>query len=304
MPVDFRSALTWKVPPGAAATTLELHVAEGLLISTEAAADLIDFGSVQVNGRQERTGARLLIPGDTVQVHWPRGGTVRGYEIDPRRILFQDAVLMAYDKERGVPSQQTPYDAYNNLFEGLRRHLKNIGHRPVYVGLHHRLDRETTGVLVFSLEPRANRKLGRAFEARQVVKEYLAWVGGHPQREAWTREDDIGRKQGRYAAVPKGEGKPAATRFQTLFRGEGSSLVLARPVTGRTHQIRLHLAASGHPILGDRLYGGHPSSLLHLHAHRLKLPHPVSGRQLELTAPIPPDWPEPREAATRAAPHN
>jgi len=300
----FEPSLTWTVDHGAAATTLGLHVAKALLISSEAAADLIDFGSVQVNGRQERTASRLLIPGDTVQVHWPRGGTVRSYEIDPQRILFQDAVLLAYDKERGIPSQQTPYDAYNNLFEGLQRHLKATGQHPVYVGLHHRLDRETTGVMVFSLEPRANRKLGRAFEARQVVKEYLAWVGGHPGQEAWTREDDIGKKRGRYTTVPKGEGKPAITRFQTLFRGEGSSLVLARPLTGRTHQIRLHLAASGHPILGDRLYGGDPSSLLHLHAHRLKLPHPFSGRQLDLTAPIPPDWPEPREAATPDAPRS
>ncbi len=284
-------SLTWTIDPDSAAATLQFHVAQALLISNEDAADLIDFGAIQVNGRQEIVASRVLNSGDTIQVHWPRGGTVRSYEIDPQRILFQDAVLLAYDKERGIPSQQTPYDAYNNLFKGLQRHLVKTGERQAYLGLHHRLDRETSGVMVFTLEPRANRKLGKAFEARQVSKEYLAWVGGHPPWETWTREDEIGKRGGHYTTVPRGEGKPARTHFETLVRCEDRTLVRARPFTGRTHQIRLHLAASGHPILGDRIYGGNPSGILYLHAHRLSLPHPITGRQLELTAPVPPDWP-------------
>jgi len=292
----------WTVDAASAGGTLASRMAEALLLSQEDAADLIDFGSVQVNGRQERHPKRLLQTGDLVQVHWPRHGTLRHYEIDPGRILFEDGVLLVYDKERGVPSQQTPYDAYNNLYAGLIRYLGKTRQPRTALGLHHRLDRETTGVMVFTLDSRANRNLGRAFESRGVLKEYLAWVGGSPPWDVWTREDDIGRKGGRYATVPKGRGKPAETRFEILYRSENRSLVRARPLTGRTHQIRLHLAASGCPILGDRLYGGGPWDFPCLHAYRLNLRHPVSGRRLEWTAPIPPDWPEPRQAATPGEP--
>jgi 23S rRNA pseudouridine1911/1915/1917 synthase len=292
------SPATWTIDGEAAGATLASQVARCLLLSEADAIDLIDFGSAQVNGRQERLPSRLVQRGDVVQVHWPRHGTRRAYEIDPRRILFQDRALLAYDKERGIPSQQTPYDAYNNLFAGLLRHLERAGGRQAYVGLHHRLDRDTTGVMVFTLDPRANRKVAQAFETGQVVKEYLAWIGGLPPWETWWREDEIGRRQGHYATVPRGQGKPARTRFEVLLRHEGRSLVGAWPFTGRTHQIRLHLAASGYPIIGDRLYGGSPWDGLLLHAHRLSLPHPVSGREQDWTAPIPQDWPDPRPAAS------
>jgi 23S rRNA pseudouridine1911/1915/1917 synthase len=295
---------SWTIDAASRGDTLASQMARALLLSHEEAADLIDFGSVQVNGRQERLPSRTLHPGDIVQVHWPLRGTLRHYEIDPRRILFRDKALLVYDKERGVPSQQTPYDAYNNLYAGLLRHLGRAGGAEAYLGLHHRLDRETSGVMLFTLEPRANRKLGRAFETRRVFKEYLAWVGGLPPWDAWTREDEIGRSGGKYATVQRGQGKSAVTAFEVLARRDGRSLVLARPLTGRTHQIRLHLAASGVPILGDRLYGGDPWDFLCLHAHRLSLPHPISGRRQEWTAPIPPDWPEPRQAATPVGPRS
>ena len=295
---------SWTIDAASRGDTLASQMARALLLSHEDAADLIDFGSVQVNGRQERLPSRTLHPGDIVQVHWPLRGTLRHYEIDPRRILFRDKALLVYDKERGVPSQQTPYDAYNNLYAGLLRHLGRAGGGEAYLGLHHRLDRETSGVMLFTLEPRANRKLGRAFETRRVFKEYLAWVGGLPLWDAWTREDEIGRRGGKYATVQRGQGKSAVTAFEVLARRHGRSLVLARPLTGRTHQIRLHLAASGCPVLGDRLYGGDPWDFLCLHAHRLSLPHPISGRRQEWTAPIPLDWPEPRQAATPVGPRS
>ncbi|MCU0574016.1 MAG: RluA family pseudouridine synthase [Syntrophobacteraceae bacterium] len=303
-PSKAKDETSWTIDAASAGGTLASRMARALLLSQEDAADLIDFGSVQVNGRQERLPTRTLQPGDVVQVHWPLRGTLRHYEIDPLRILFQDGVLLVYDKERGVPSQQTPYDAYNNLYAGLLRHLGETGPRRSTLGLHHRLDRETTGVMVFTLDSRANRNLGRAFESRRVLKDYLAWVGGIPPRDAWTREDEIGRKAGQYATVPRGRGRPAETRFEILYHGEDRSLVRARPLTGRTHQIRLHLAASGCPVLGDRLHGGGPWDFLCLHAHRLSLLHPISGRRLEWTAPIPPDWPEPRQAATPGEPRS
>jgi 23S rRNA pseudouridine1911/1915/1917 synthase len=299
-----KDSFNWEVDSRASGGELGLHLARALLISHEEAIDLIDFGSVQVNGRQERLASRPLNTGDRVQVHWPLHGIVRSYEIDTRRILFQDDTLLAYDKEPTVPSQQTPYDAYNNLFAALQRYLEKQGFSHTYVGLHHRLDRETSGVMVFTLDPGANRKLGRSFETRNVVKEYLAWVDGHPTMERWTCEDEIGKKQGRYATVPKGQGKPARTKFDILFRAEERTLIRAKPYTGRTHQIRLHLSAIGYPVVGDRLYGGSPSNRLYLHSHRLTLPHPISGAKLVLTAPVPPDWPEPRQVTIPGAPRH
>jgi 23S rRNA pseudouridine1911/1915/1917 synthase len=255
------------------------------------AVDLIDFGSIQVDGRQERNPGRPLRGGEVVQVFWPRGGTKRFYEIRPENILYRDREIFAYNKESSVPSQQTPSDAYNNLYAAVYRHLLAEGVSNPYVALHHRLDKETSGVMIFALERSANRRLGAGFEQKEIKKEYLAWVEGRPEREEWVSREDIGRSGGRYVACARGRGKPAETAFRVLHATADRTLVLALPLTGRTHQIRLHLAAAGHPIAGDRLYGGRSAPRLYLHAHRLTFTHPATGARLVLTAPLPPDWP-------------
>lgn len=266
---------------------------KALLISEADAWDLIDFGSVYVEGRQERNASRRLAGTEEIRVCWPRKGTLRTYEIDPSRILFEDRYALAYNKEAGIPSQQTPSDGYNNLFAALYRYLKRKEILNPYVALHHRLDQETSGVMILALDRAANRNLGNAFMHRSVVKEYLAWVAGNPSSDEWICDQDIGRKDSRYRSCPKGQGKPAQTSFRVVSRTglKEQALVLAHPHTGRTHQIRLHLAASGHPVLGDGLYGGPPAPRLYLHAWRLTLPHPVKRSELVLTAPVPPEWP-------------
>ncbi len=287
----------WHVPRESAGMLLDDHLATQLAITREEAADLVDFGSVQIDGRREASPARKLSGVEEIQVHWPWQGVRRFYEISPERIIYRDRHLLAYDKEAGVPSQQTPADAYNNLFAALQRYMKEEKASGSYVAMHHRLDQETSGVMIFSLDSSVNKRLGASFESRSVAKDYLAWVQGGPDHEEWTATDDISRKGGRYVACPAGEGKTAETTFRVLERGEGRTLLLARPKTGRTHQIRLHLEAAGHPVLGDRLYGGPRAERLFLHAWRLRLPNPVSGKNLILEAPIPPDWPLPRAEA-------
>jgi 23S rRNA pseudouridine1911/1915/1917 synthase len=265
------------------------YLAERLLMSREDVGNLIDFGSVQVQGRQERNPSRRLKDGDEIRVYQPWQGVRRFYEVDPARILYQDRYILAYDKEAGVPSQQTPSDAYNNVFAALYRCLKESNPGP-YVALHHRLDKDTSGIMLFAIHRSANRKLGDSFQKHRVIKEYLVWVEGRPSQEEWTANDDICRKDGRYAVCPRGQGKSAETRFELIRSAEGKSLLRALPLTGRTHQIRLHLAASGHPVLGDRIYGGKSADRLHLHAYRLRLPHPVTEAKLTFTAPPPPQW--------------
>ncbi len=261
-----------------------------LRISGEQAADLIDFGSVHVRGRMERDPSLALSGGEDLFVSYPAYGTERFFEIDSSRVIFRDRFLLAYDKEASIPSQQVPFDAYNNVFAALQRYLSAEKTKERYCALHHRLDMETSGLLLFSLDRKANEPLGRAFSERGVKKQYLAWVEGRPEEDSWTDDSDIGKTGGKYRAVAGG--KEARTSFTVLGRGENRSLVLAVPFTGRTHQIRIHLARAGHPVAGDRAYGAKPDSRLYLHAWRLTLKHPVSGKVLSLEAPVPGGWPE------------
>ena len=296
-PQNHLSAHQWTVDSSAKGASLADHLADRLLISSGEASDLIDFGSVHIGGRRERNPARKLSGMEAISVFWPRHGTERAYEIDPARILYRDDVLLAYDKEAGIPSQQTPSDAHNNLFAGLYRYIEKEIKSAAYVAIHHRLDRDTSGVMVFALDRSANPFLGKAFEEHKVIKDYLAWVDGQPSQTRWVADDDIGRKNSRYCVFPKGQGKPAETTFGLLHREEDRALLWARPRTGRTHQIRLHLSAGGHPVIGDRLYGGSGADRLYLHAYRLRLPHPATGSELVLTAPIPEYWPLPHSIA-------
>lgn len=296
------------VAEGMAGSVLDGFLAAHFHLPEEEARDLVDFGSVQVNGKQERNPLRKLQEGDRIRIHWPWGGTRRHYELDADRVIYRDGSLLAYNKEPGIPSQQTPSDGYNNLFAAVQRYVRTErgASKPCsepYVALHHRLDRETGGIMIFALDPSVNRALGKAFELRKVMKEYLAWAAGKPPSQAWTSREDIGRRGGRYCTVPRGEGKAAETFFQVLHTEKDRTLVLARPRTGRTHQIRLHLAALSMPIVGDALYGGPPHSRLLLHAWRLTLPHPRLNKELCLATPLPDDWLLPDLTAIPAAPH-
>ena len=262
-------------------------------ILQQEAADLIDFGAVHVRGRLERDPCAALSGGEEIFVVFPSYGTSRFYEIDPSRVIFRDRYLLAYDKEAGVPSQQLPYDAYNNVFAALVRHLSGQKTGGRHAALHHRLDMETSGVLLFSLDKKANEPIARAFREGKVKKEYLARVEGGCEVDSWTCEEDIGKVGGKYKAVGRGQGKGARTFFRVLGRQEeGGSLVLAVPTTGRTHQIRIHLALAGRPVMGDRAYGAKSCDRLHLHAWRLTLEHPVSGKVVSFEAPVPGGWPE------------
>jgi len=276
------TSFKWRTNEEQKGLGLSEAVSAFLKIPTDEAGRLIDFGAVFVRGRIERNPSMLLSGREEISVTFPPYGIRKFYEIDPDRIIFRDPFLLAYDKEAGIPSQQVPYDAYNNVFAALLRHLAGEQRSEPYAAIHHRLDRETSGVLLFALEKKANRSLGSAFRERRVEKEYLAWVEGSPKQDSWTSDSDIGKLGGKYTAAKKGEGKEAQTIFRVLRREEARTLVLAAPLTGRTHQIRIHLAEAGHPVLGDRSYGAKPDKRLYLHAWRLTLEHPVYRKRLRL----------------------
>ncbi len=285
------SSFRWRTGAEHKGLSLGEAVSDYLRVAKEAAAGLIDFGSVYVGGRIERNPSMILSGEEEISAAIAAYGTRRFYEIDPARVILRDRFILGYDKEAGIPSQQTPYDAYNNVFAALLRHLARQENTDRYAALHNRLDRETSGVLLFALEKKVNEPLGRAFQQRRVKKEYLVWVEGVPKNDSWTSDREIGKIGGKYTAVSKGEGRKAQTHFSVLRREAGRALLLASPLTGRTHQIRIHLAEAGHPAAGDRAYGAKPDRRLYLHAWRLMLKHPVSGEHLCLEAPVPADWP-------------
>ena len=266
---------------------LDRFLARKARLPLEKAQDLISFGSVWVDRKVVYSCGRTLSSGQQVAVFVPRQGTRRFYEIDDRRILYRDSWVLAYDKEPGLPCQATPYDGYNNVFMGLKRLLAVSSPAARYLGLHHRLDKGVSGVMVFSLSPKANRSLARAFREGEAEKVYRAVVSGDPAEDSWVEDTPIGRKNGRYLCVKTGEGKEAVTGFQVIARSQSLALIEARPRTGRTHQIRLHLAHGGLPVLGDREHQGRSYHRCMLHAYRLTLSHPVTGKPLTLEAPLP-----------------
>jgi 23S rRNA pseudouridine1911/1915/1917 synthase len=280
----------WRTGKEEKGFVLSEAVSAYLKIPTNEAAGLIDFGAVFVRGRVERNPSMILSGQEEISVTFPAYGIRKFYEIDPARIIFRDGYFLAYDKEAGIPSQQVPYDAYNNVFAALMRHLAGEHSPEPYAALHHRLDRETSGVLLFALSKKVNASLSRAFRERRIKKEYFAWVEGSPRQDSWTSVSDVGKVGGKYTTVKKGEGKEAQTIFRVLHREESRALVLANPLTGRTHQIRIHLAEAGHPVMGDRSCGAKPDKRLYLHAWRLTLKHPVYRKPISFESPVPEEF--------------
>lgn len=220
-------------------------------------------------------------------------------------ILFEDEWLIAVDKPAGLPSQPTLDRNRPSVSGVLADFLRRRDGGEPYVGLHHRLDRDTSGVLLFARHRKANAGLAELFKTHGMRKTYLALAAGGPDCPgAWDVENYlgvVGRAGGsaRHGAVRSG-GDPARTSFRVLERLTGALLVEARPHTGRTHQIRVHLAEGGHPIYGDSLYGGpmrlgsapgaRPVPRVMLHAALLEFRHPVTGVEIRIRSPLPRDF--------------
>ena len=202
----------------------------------------------------------------------------------PPCVLFEDEHLLVVNKPAGWNTHAPAPHAGEGIYDWLRHREP----RWADLAILHRLDKETSGVLVFGKTPQANKSLADQFEQRRVVKRYLLVSDRPAPSSELVVRSNIARDGERYQSVAAGgAGEPAETRFKRGARNpaDGTWEIQAQPHTGRTHQIRVHAAASGFPIRGDTLYGGTPAQRVCLHAHELSIAHPASGEPMTFRAP-------------------
>jgi 23S rRNA (cytosine1962-C5)-methyltransferase len=202
----------------------------------------------------------------------------------PPCVLFEDEHLLVVNKPAGWNTHAPAPFAGEGIYDWLRHREP----RWADLAIIHRLDKETSGVLVFGKTPLANKSLSEQFEQRKVSKHYLLVSDRPPPRGELVVRSNIARDGDRYTSLPSGAGgEPAETRFKLGARNPKRVTweVIAEPFTGRTHQIRVHAAANGFPILGDALYGGTPAPRVFLHALEIRLQHPATGEPVGFDAP-------------------
>ena len=275
---------------------LDQFLAAATALSRRAARRLIGDGGVARNGHPTRVQGRVLEWGDVVDVLGPSAEL--GVEDAPAvalPILHDDSWLIAVDKPSGMISQPGSKKSDELALDQLTllQLARRQGTRP-YLRMVHRLDRLTSGVALFARNSQAHAPLVRAWSEGAVERRYLAVVEGVPDIERELIDAPIGRDSGHEWRFRVSEGgRPARTELRvTESLDDGLALVECRLLTGRTHQVRVHLAHLGHPVLGDRLYGSRRAALVDrplLHAASLALPHPKDGTHLHIQAPPPAD---------------
>ncbi|HYF50454.1 MAG TPA: RluA family pseudouridine synthase [Planctomycetota bacterium] len=264
---------------------------------------LLNDGAILINGKSAKPSYKVR-GGERVSIEVPEPEIIEARPEDiPLNILYEDSDIIAINKPPGMVAHPSSGHTSGSLVNGLLFHCKDLSSingrlRP---GIVHRLDKDTSGVIVAAKNDAAHRGLAEQFSGRTVCKEYVAIAYGKPQKDKFFNDGRIGRHPIRRTemAVLRGpdEGREAYTDFEVLerFPKADAFLVRAMPKTGRTHQIRVHLARLGHPILCDELYGresARPDLSLSrhaLHAQRLTIEHPIMRKSLTFEAPIPDD---------------
>lgn len=282
---------------------------------------LIRGGFVSLEGREARP-ARRMRAGDVVRIRIPKRPQAQARPAPDDsliRVLFEDAFIVAVDKPAGLAVHPSGRRVHGTLIHYLHRRYRQPSNpgEDVVPRLLHRLDVETSGVVAASLHEDFHGIVARQFEAREVKKQYLAVVHGRPSPEEGLIDLGIGPDRRspvrlKLEARRDGSGIPALTRYRLLRDNGRFSLVELMPKTGRTHQLRVHLAAIGCPVVGDKIYGGDERIFLEhlrgelsassceklilnrhaLHSHRLRYHHPFRDETMELVAELPADMAE------------
>jgi 23S rRNA pseudouridine1911/1915/1917 synthase len=290
-----------QVPDGLEGERLDAALARMFGLSRTQAQDLIGNGAVLVDGSPAAKSQRVRA-GDWLDVTLPPPVAPLAARPEPvpgLGIVYEDADIVVVDKPVGVAAHPTPGWTGPTVLQGLLAagHTVATSGAAERQGIVHRLDAGTTGVMVVAKSEPAYSALKQAFRLRTVDKRYHALVQGHPDPLRGTIDAPIGRHpsgDGRFAIVS--DGRASVTHYDTLEAFRAASLLEVRLETGRTHQIRVHMAAVRHPCVGDRLYGADPVlaqrlglSRQWLHAVQLSFAHPADGRRVEFTSPYPAD---------------
>ena len=271
----------------------------------------IHSGAVLCGGARTAP-AHPVAPGETVSVRVPEEESRVAPEPIPLEILYEDASVLAVDKPAGLVTHPGTGNRTGTLVNAVAHHLAETA-LPVRAesdpmarlrpGVVHRLDRETSGVILIAKNRRALDRLSAQFEKREIEKVYHAIVCGSVAPESGEVEGAIGKGYRSPHMEVTPTGRFSKTDFKVLRRFPRHTYLEVYPKTGRTHQIRVHLAQIGHPVLGDKIYGlrvqkecGETADRQMLHAHRIAFKHPDTGKRMELVAPIPADF---REALER-----
>lgn len=282
------------------AERLDLAIARHLETSRTQAATLIANGHVLVNGKREKASFRAERPAVVeVMVPAPVGRDIEPESI-PLNVIYEDEHLLVVDKAAGMVVHPAPGNWSGTLVNALKGRGDELAETgdPDRAGLVHRLDKETSGLLVVARTDRAHRLLSAAMAARKISRRYAALAWGHLNTPNERVDKPIARDpKDRTRMAIVASGKPARTDFYRLARFDSCELLRAHLHTGRTHQIRVHLSSIGHPVVGDDTYGGGggrrlaalPPKRQFLHAAWLRFRHPITGDVMDLRSDLPAD---------------
>jgi len=287
------------VPPEAAGERLDRFLAACEGVGSRAAAErLLGDDAVLVDG-SPRPKSHRLAGGEQLELELPerRESVLEPEPVEGLRVAYEDEHLLVVDKPAGIVVHPSAGHAHGTLVQGLLAQAIEGGEEPERPGIVHRLDRDTSGLLVVARSDEAHRRLQRLLRKRELVREYLALVRGRPRSRAGRIEAPIGRdrRDPTRHSLDTATPREAATSFEVLELLPAHSLLRVTLETGRTHQIRVHLAAVDLLVAGDPTYGA-PGDLglerQFLHAARLAFPHPFSGDEVDVSSPLPADLAE------------
>lgn len=261
--------------------------------------DLIGAGLVQVDGAAAKPSTKLGVGAKVViEVPQPKDASAKAEDI-PLTIKYQDEHLAVVVKPRGMLSHPAPGKYHGTLVNALLHHIKDLSgiNGELRPGIVHRLDRDTSGIMVVAKHDEAHRRLQNLFRDRDLTKRYLALVSGRLAQPRGLVDIPIGRhKHKRYQMAAVATGKEARSEFQVLRTYGDSTLVVVRILTGRTHQIRVHMSHIGHPVVGDQMYGNRKDGRFPggfaLHAWNLAFEHPFTQEAMRFYHPLPADFRE------------
>lgn len=280
--------IEWTVPEGHREVMLRTCIRGSCGLSASLWRRIKWNGRVLVNGEPVHNARLFVRGGDRIRCEWSEASDIVPADL-PLSVVYEDPWLLVVDKPAGMiihPTHQGSYDTLVNAVAGyFKKNGTDAGIHPLY-----RLDRNTTGLVVVAKSAHIQYEMTRSHD--QITRRYLAFSSGHLEEPRGIVDAPIGRKEGSIIEwTVRADGKPARTAYEVLRRGVDFDVLRLRLYTGRTHQIRVHMAHLGHSLLGDDLYGGSQARIERqaLHAADVALIHPATGKLMQWTSPLPED---------------